>query len=172
MSKPQRDRRGRLAAGVVAGLSSLLVFASMGGVGLAKDAINLVQYQYGKKVTVCHKNKNTIRISVNAWKAHQRHGDVQGTCAQVKAKKLKAAKIRAAKKAAHAAEAKQLKQLKSELKANQRAAKTQAKAAKQQAKAAERAAKQQGQSFSGPGNGNGNGNGKGAGGNGKGNGKK
>ena len=38
--------------------------------------------QYGEKVTICHKGKNTIKISTRAWPAHQasrRHGwDVRG----------------------------------------------------------------------------------------------
>jgi len=32
-------------------------------------------------VTICHRGKNTISISLRAWPAHQRHGDTQGACA-------------------------------------------------------------------------------------------
>ena len=34
----------------------------------------------GQKITICHKKKNTISISVNAWPAHQAHGDTMGAC--------------------------------------------------------------------------------------------
>jgi hypothetical protein len=34
----------------------------------------------GQKVTICHKKKNTLSISVNAWPAHQAHGDTMGAC--------------------------------------------------------------------------------------------
>ena len=49
-----------------------------------------------RKITICHhaRSKNgavkhvTIRISRNAWKAHQRHGDSLGPCNTTSAKKL------------------------------------------------------------------------------------
>jgi hypothetical protein len=34
----------------------------------------------GLKITICHNEKNTITISVNAWPAHQAHGDYCGPC--------------------------------------------------------------------------------------------
>jgi hypothetical protein len=34
----------------------------------------------GQKVTICHKKKNTLSISANAWPAHQAHGDTMGAC--------------------------------------------------------------------------------------------
>ena len=39
----------------------------------------------GKKITICHRNHGrhggvTITISINAWPAHQRHGDTVGAC--------------------------------------------------------------------------------------------
>jgi len=33
-----------------------------------------------EKVTICHKLKNTISVSVSAWPAHQAHGDTMGAC--------------------------------------------------------------------------------------------
>jgi hypothetical protein len=68
---------------------SVVAFALLGGVGLAQSAVGLVQYQYGKKVTICHKGK-TIKISARAWSAHKRHGDEVGTCAALKKKHAKA----------------------------------------------------------------------------------
>ena len=79
-----RSRRGVALVAVIA--ASVVAFASLGGVGLAQSAVGLAQYQYGKKVTICHKGKNTIRISTRAWPAHKRHGDTLGTCAAAKKK--------------------------------------------------------------------------------------
>ena len=32
------------------------------------------------KITICHNGKSTTTISVNAWPAHQEHGDTEGPC--------------------------------------------------------------------------------------------
>jgi uncharacterized membrane protein YgcG len=81
MSKDvDRGRRRRIAAAAAAAIATVVAFASLGGVGMAHGRINLAQYQYGKKITICHKGKNTITISQAAWPAHQRHGDTQGAC--------------------------------------------------------------------------------------------
>jgi len=95
-------RRYRLIAAAVSSAVAFVVFAALGGAGLAQTAIalaqyqygNPAQYQYGKKVTICHKGKNTITVSVNAWPAHLRHGDTEGPCpvaqqAGTKVKKVK-----------------------------------------------------------------------------------
>ena len=106
MKEPRgnRNRRGVALIAVVA--ASVVAFASLGGVGLAQSAVGLTQYQYGKKVTICHKGKKTIRISTRAWPAHKRHGDTVGTCAEAKkkahAKKLHAKKLHAKKEHAKA----------------------------------------------------------------------
>jgi hypothetical protein len=73
-------RRNRLITTVVGTIAACTMFASYGGIGFASGVINLAQYQYGKKVTICHKNKVTITVSVNAWPAHKRHGDTIGPC--------------------------------------------------------------------------------------------
>jgi hypothetical protein len=83
-----RGRKRRVAAAASTVLGAVVLFAALGGIGLAGGVISVVQYQYGKKITICHKGK-TITISQKAWPAHQRHGDVQGTCAAAKAKKDK-----------------------------------------------------------------------------------
>ena len=41
-------------------------------------------------MTICHKGKHTIRVSVHAWPAHKRHGDTIGLCAEAKKKHAKA----------------------------------------------------------------------------------
>ena len=88
--------RGAALAAVIA--TSVVAFALLGGVGQAQSA-GLAQSQYGEKVTICHKGKNTIKISTRAWPAHKRHGDTVGTCAEAKkkalAKKLQAKKLHA-----------------------------------------------------------------------------
>jgi hypothetical protein len=33
-----------------------------------------------EQVTICHKGKNTLSISPNAWPAHEAHGDTLGAC--------------------------------------------------------------------------------------------
>jgi hypothetical protein len=93
----------RIALAAALATSLLAAFAALGGVGVAQSAISAAQYQYGKKVTICHKGK-TISVGKAAEPAHVRHGDAVGTCAAAKAKKAKAAKIKAAK--AEAAKAK------------------------------------------------------------------
>ena len=94
-------------------LGALVTFAVFGGTGLAGSSAKPVQAQYGpgqynnpNKVTICHKSKVTIRVSVNALPAHEAHGDDVGTCAaaaaaaKAKAKaKVQAAKAKAAAKA-------------------------------------------------------------------------
>ena len=83
--KDQRGNRIKRGAALVAVVvASLVAFGSLGGVGLDQRAAALAEYQYGKdgkKVTICHKGKRTIRVSVRAWPAHKRHGDVEGACA-------------------------------------------------------------------------------------------
>lgn len=80
----REDRGARVLGAIAVAAIAAVAFASLGGASLAQSAIGLAQNQYGKKVTICHKGKRTIRISVRAWPAHQRHGDVQGPCATVK----------------------------------------------------------------------------------------
>lgn len=90
--------RSRSLRGIAATLSAaiaVVVFAALGGAGLAQSAIALAQkqdghgaqHQDGQKIVVCHKQRRAISISVNAWPAHQRHGDTQGACSQQAAAK-------------------------------------------------------------------------------------
>jgi hypothetical protein len=59
----------------------LLAFAGLGGVGLAQTSGGGPgKGQYGKKVTLCHKGKKTIRVSKHAVRKHLRHGDTLGRC--------------------------------------------------------------------------------------------
>lgn len=77
----QKNRRIALAA-----LFATIVaaFTALGGVGFASGSISAAQAQYGdgKKVTLCHKGKNTITVGESAKKAHLAHGDTLGKCQQ------------------------------------------------------------------------------------------
>ena len=104
-----RDRASTRRIGVasVVALGAVIAFAAIGGTGLAgslakpgKSQYAPGQYQYSeKKVTVCHKGKVTIRISVNALPAHKQHGDTLGLCPALAAAKAKAAAAAAAAQA-------------------------------------------------------------------------
>jgi hypothetical protein len=80
-------RRTRVLAAAISGAAGIVLFVA--GVGLAQTTITPAQDQTatseqspsGKKIVICHKLKNTISVSVNAWPAHQRHGDTEGACA-------------------------------------------------------------------------------------------
>jgi hypothetical protein len=67
----------RTAAAVVLAVSSLGVFAAFGGVGVGAA---LAEYEYDKKVTICHKGKETIVVSSSTLDSHLRHGDTLGPC--------------------------------------------------------------------------------------------
>ena len=111
--KEMRGNVSRGAALAAVAAVSVVAFALLGGVGQAQSA-GLAQSQYGEKVTICHKGKNTIKISARAWPAHQRHGDTLGTCAEAKkkaqAKKLAAKKLHAKKEHAKAVAGKKAEQ--------------------------------------------------------------
>ena len=98
----KQHSRGRGVVGVVVALGALVTFAVFGGTGLAGSTAKPTkaqyapgQYQNANKVTLCHKAKVTIRVSVSALPAHEAHGDVVGTCAAAAAKAK--AKLRQAK---------------------------------------------------------------------------
>lgn len=96
-----RDRTSTRRIGVasVVALGAVIAFAAIGGTGLAGSLAKPGKSQYApgqygqseKKVTVCHKGKVTIRISVNALPAHKQHGDTTGLCPALAAAKAKAA---------------------------------------------------------------------------------
>jgi hypothetical protein len=77
----RRSLASRRAIATAVAVASFVAFASLGGVGLAKRPIGPTQDQSGNRVTICHKLKNTITISIKAWPAHQSHGDTLGKCA-------------------------------------------------------------------------------------------
>jgi hypothetical protein len=81
MNDSAKGVQSRIVIAAVVAIAAVAAFASLGGVGLAKNALALGQYQYGKKVTICHKGKHTLTVSVKAWPAHQRHNDTLGACA-------------------------------------------------------------------------------------------
>ena len=105
--KLNKLRKGpRIAAAATLAACMVTMFAVLGGVGSAQSSVSAGEYQYGAKVTICHKGKNTITVGKAAVAAHLRHGDTMGTCGAAKAKKAKNAKAAAAHAKAHAAKAK------------------------------------------------------------------
>ncbi len=97
-----RTRNRRIGIAAATTVTVVAIFGAVGGVGLAGGVASLHQYgpgpgqyQYAHKVTICHKGKNTIRLSERAWPAHKRHGDSIGTCAEAKKKHAKKAHAKA-----------------------------------------------------------------------------
>jgi hypothetical protein len=89
----QRSRRFRLTAAAIMSVGMIVPLAVFGGTGLAQSS-SPAKDQY--KITICHHTHSkkhpthTIRVSVKAWPAHQRHGDTMGPCAsQASAKHAK-----------------------------------------------------------------------------------
>jgi hypothetical protein len=76
--------RAALAGGVIA-----LAFAALASVGAAvsPSGTPAATEQYGGRVTICHRTKSrknpyrTIRVARSAVRAHLRHGDKRGSCA-------------------------------------------------------------------------------------------
>ena len=104
----KRTKPKRLGVTLTVAVGAILAFAAIGGTGLAGSLAKPAKAQYGPgqyvnpgKVTLCHKQKVTIRVSTRAVPAHQAHGDTVGTCAQARA----AAKAKADKAAAKAEKA-------------------------------------------------------------------
>ena len=124
----EKKKPMRLGITLTVALGAIVAFAAIGGTGLAGSLAKPVKAQYAPgqylnpgKVTLCHKQKVTIRVSTRAMPAHAAHGDTVGSCAAAAAA---AAKAKAAKAAA---------------KAESAAAKAAAKAEKAAAKAAQAA---------------------------------
>jgi hypothetical protein len=76
--------RAALAGSVIA-----LAFAVLASVGAAvsPSGTPAATEQYGARVTICHRTKSrtnpyrTIRVAPSAVRAHLRHGDKRGSCA-------------------------------------------------------------------------------------------
>ena len=77
-------RNWRMTAALAVAVTAAVAFASLGGAGSALSGVGLAQYQYGKKVAICHKGKKTIVVSIRSWPAHKRHGDTKGPCPRFK----------------------------------------------------------------------------------------
>jgi hypothetical protein len=79
--------RALLLGGVIA-----LALAALTSVGAAvsPSATPAAAEQYGNRVTICHRTKSrknpyrTIRVARSAVRAHLRHGDRRGSCANAR----------------------------------------------------------------------------------------
>lgn len=73
----------RIAVAAAVSAALLVPLGIFGGTGFAQTSAPAAS-QY--KITICHHTHSkkhpmvTIRISVRAWPAHQRHGDTMGPC--------------------------------------------------------------------------------------------
>ena len=83
----RRPIRLRGIAAVLVALGLLVALAVLAGASWsASGSSNATQYQYGKKVTICHHTHSkkhpqvTITVGAPAARAHLRHGDTLGAC--------------------------------------------------------------------------------------------
>ena len=73
----------RIAVAAAVSAALLVPLGIFGGTGFAQSSAPAAS-QY--KITICHHTHSkkhptvTIRISIRAWPAHQRHGDTMGAC--------------------------------------------------------------------------------------------
>jgi len=70
--------------GLVSAAAVVYVFVLLGGIGVLGSDNSLsnsssAQYQYGRKVTLCH-NGNTILVDQSSVSMHLAHGDTIGAC--------------------------------------------------------------------------------------------
>lgn len=76
----------------LAGLVIALAFAALASVGAAvsPSGTPAATEQYANRVTICHRTKSrknpyrTIRVARSAVRAHLRHGDKRGSCANAR----------------------------------------------------------------------------------------
>ena len=79
----------RLALGTAISIALIVPLAVFGGTGFAQGT-SAAAGQY--KITICHHThskkhpSHTLRISIKAWPAHERHGDTMGACPATAAK--------------------------------------------------------------------------------------
>jgi hypothetical protein len=78
--------RARIGAGLAFLAASIVAAAVLAGIGFAGTAPSAAQYQYGKKVAICHHTGSkthpwvTLVIDIHAWPAFLQHGDTLGSC--------------------------------------------------------------------------------------------
>jgi hypothetical protein len=83
------SRRARTGIGLAFVALTMVVASVLAGLGFASNSPSATQYQYGKKIAICHYTGSkrhpwvTLRINIHAWPAHLQHGDKLGACPSV-----------------------------------------------------------------------------------------
>jgi hypothetical protein len=95
MDTPLNRRRVRLAIALPLVALVVLALAALSFGKPPPGRPSAAQYQY--KIVICHKQRNTISVSVRSWPAHRAHNDTMGACSGQQAKIAKAKKAKAKK---------------------------------------------------------------------------
>jgi hypothetical protein len=83
------SHRARTGIGLTFVVLTMVVASVLAGLGFASNSPSAAQYQYGKKIAICHYTGSkkhpwvTLRIDIHAWPAHLQHGDKLGVCPSV-----------------------------------------------------------------------------------------
>ena len=80
-------RGARIGAGLAFVAVAMVAASMLAGLGVASSTPSAAQYQYGKKIAICHHTASkthpwvTLRIDIHAWPGFLKHGDTLGACA-------------------------------------------------------------------------------------------
>jgi hypothetical protein len=82
------SRRARTGVGLAFVALAMVVTSVLAGLGFASSAPSAAQYQYGKKIAICHYTGSkkhpwvTLHVNLHSWPGHLQHGDSLGPCPQ------------------------------------------------------------------------------------------
>ncbi len=75
------SRRARTGVGLAFVALAMVVTSVLAGLGFASSAPSAAQYQYGKKIAICHYTGSkkhpwvTLHVDIHSWPGHLEHGD-------------------------------------------------------------------------------------------------